>query len=146
MQTFSELVVFEGLPGDTTRNQLSPRLFETLLKKHFPGFLVVLLMDFDWLDSLLQNVNVARYCPVKDIIETDNRTKFKQRRMILLIFNFPRNFSTDCQYFVGILYLFNIWDKVFKNGSSKICGRQPLKVLRGYGLWSAQQTISPQIF
>ena len=22
---------------------------------------------------------------------------------------------------------FNIWDKVFKNGPSKICGRQPLK-------------------
>ena len=27
-----------------------------------------------------------------------------------------------------------IWDKVFKNGSSKICGRQPLKNFKGYGL------------
>ena len=27
-----------------------------------------------------------------------------------------------------------IWDKVFKNGSSKICGRQLLKNLKGYGL------------
>ena len=27
-----------------------------------------------------------------------------------------------------------IWDKVFKNGPSKICGRQPLKNLKGYGL------------
>ena len=27
-----------------------------------------------------------------------------------------------------------IWDKVFKNGQSKICGRQPFKYLRGYGL------------
>ena len=26
----------------------------------------------------------------------------------------------------------HIWDKVFKNGPSKICGRQPLK--KGYGL------------
>ena len=26
------------------------------------------------------------------------------------------------------------WDKVFKNGPSKICGRQPLKNLKGYGL------------
>ena len=25
-----------------------------------------------------------------------------------------------------------IWDKVFKNGSSKICGRQPLKNGKGY--------------
>ena len=26
------------------------------------------------------------------------------------------------------------WDKVFKNGPSKICERQPLKDLKGYGL------------
>ena len=26
------------------------------------------------------------------------------------------------------------WDKVFKNGPSKICGRQPLKKLNGYDL------------
>ena len=28
-------------------------------------------------------------------------------------------------------YLNNIWDKVFKNGPSKICGRQPLKKFEG---------------
>ena len=27
-----------------------------------------------------------------------------------------------------------IWDKVFKNGPSKNCGRQPFKNLKGYGL------------
>ena len=27
-----------------------------------------------------------------------------------------------------------IWDKVFKNGPGKICGRQPLKNLKGHGL------------
>ena len=27
-----------------------------------------------------------------------------------------------------------IWDKVFKSGPSKICGRQCLKNLKGYGL------------
>ena len=32
----------------------------------------------------------------------------------------------------------NIWDKVFKNGPSKISGRQPLKNLKWYGL--PQQT------
>ena len=26
------------------------------------------------------------------------------------------------------------WDKVLKNGPSKICGRQPLKNFKGYGL------------
>ena len=34
-----------------------------------------------------------------------------------------------------------IWDKVFKNGSSKICGRQPLKDLRGYGLFPVSSSI-----
>ena len=28
----------------------------------------------------------------------------------------------------------NIWDKVFKNGPSEICGRRPLRNLKGYGL------------
>ena len=32
-----------------------------------------------------------------------------------------------------------IWDKGFKNGLSKICERQPLKNLKGYGL--LKQTI-----
>ena len=36
------------------------------------------------------------------------------------------------------------WDKVFKNGRSKICERQPLKNLKGYGL--LKQIISVQIF
>ena len=26
------------------------------------------------------------------------------------------------------------WDKVFRNGPSKVCGRQSLKTLKGYGL------------
>ena len=33
------------------------------------------------------------------------------------------------------------WNKIFKNGPSKACGRQPLKSLKGYGL--LKQTISP---
>ena len=35
--------------------------------------------------------------------------------------------------------LHNRWNKVFKNGPSKICGRQPLKSLKGYGLHSRWQ-------
>ena len=37
-----------------------------------------------------------------------------------------------------------IWDKVFKNGPSKICGRQPLKNWRGMVCF--KQTIPLQIF
>ena len=35
--------------------------------------------------------------------------------------------------------LWTIWVKVFKNGPSKTCGRQPVKNLKGYGL--LRQTI-----
>ena len=37
-----------------------------------------------------------------------------------------------------------LWDKVFKNGSSNIRGRQPLKHFKGYGL--LKQTIIPSNF
>ena len=36
------------------------------------------------------------------------------------------------------------WDKVFKNRPRKICGKQTLKDLKGYGL--LKQTIFFQIF
>ena len=39
---------------------------------------------------------------------------------------------------------FNKWVKVFKNGPSKICGRQPLENLKWYDLY--RQTISLHIF
>ena len=34
------------------------------------------------------------------------------------------------------------WDKLFKNGPSKICGKQPLRNLRGYGLPKVNHTSS----
>ena len=36
----------------------------------------------------------------------------------------------------------DIWDNVFKGGPSKICGRQPLKKLNGYGLLKVDHTPS----
>ena len=55
-------------------------------------------------------------------------------------------------YYIGVyevsgikklVFVIKIWNKVFKSGPSKICGRQPLKNLKGYGL--LKQTISLQI-
>ena len=37
------------------------------------------------------------------------------------------------------LHLSYIWDKVFNNGPSKTCGRQPLTNLKGRGLPKADQ-------
>ena len=45
---------------------------------------------------------------------------------------------------VILYFAFDVWDKVFKSGLSKFCGRQPLKNFKGYGL--LKQTISLQIF
>ena len=39
-------------------------------------------------------------------------------------------------FYVFIFNVTNIWIKVFKNGPSKICGRQPLKNFKWYGLLS----------
>ena len=37
---------------------------------------------------------------------------------------------------------YNKWEKVFENNPSKICGRQPLKILKEYGLPTADHTPS----
>ena len=39
-----------------------------------------------------------------------------------------------CERSNKYLYPADIWDKILKNGPSKICGRQPLKNLKRYGL------------
>ena len=40
-------------------------------------------------------------------------------------------FSWIQEMFKILVYM---WDKIFKNGTSKICGRQPFKILKWYGL------------
>ena len=62
-----------------------------------------------------------------------NYENFKNRKPILLVLIKKSVFD-----------IMNIWSKVFKNGPSKICGRQPLKNLKRYG--RPKQTISFQIF
>ena len=44
-----------------------------------------------------------------------------------------------CNFIIPILL--RIWEKEFKNGPSKICGRQPLKNLKGYGLLKSNATV-----
>ena len=52
-----------------------------------------------------------------------------------LLTNLPRSislpFTEPFVYFSTTHHL--KWNKLFKNGPSKICGRQPLKNLKGYG-------------
>ena len=49
--------------------------------------------------------------------------------------------QTDIGLFT-LTYIHIIWDKLFKNGPSKICGRQPLKNLKRYGLPKADHALS----
>ena len=45
-------------------------------------------------------------------------------------------FALGRQLFFQKSSIIDIWDKVFKNGPSKICERYPLKKFKGYGLLS----------
>ena len=53
----------------------------------------------------------------------------------------------NCSFFGNRFCLFwnQIWDKVFKNGPSKICGTMPLKHLKGYGLLEADHNPSDSL-
>ena len=46
---------------------------------------------------------------------------------------------------VELFDVFIVWDKVFSNGPSKLCGRQPLKNLKSYDLpkWSTLEYFDP---
>ena len=75
------------------------------------------------------------------------------RSFLILLWRWFRQTRTDkqkCKMIGNILdgYVITchciIWDKIFKNGPSKICGRQPLKNLKGYGCF--EQNIPLQIF
>ena len=54
--------------------------------------------------------------------------------------DFGKIFISSVMDSLGSFNLDDIWVQVFKNEPSKICGRQPLKNLKGYG--SLKQTIS----
>ena len=56
------------------------------------------------------------------------------------IFNVYQSMASTQRLF----HFYDIWAKIFKNGPSKICGRQPSKILKWYGL--LRHTISLQIF
>ena len=72
---------------------------------------------------------------------------FKKQRFSLVCFSYRDNLGIKAEdvkgYFVPEFLMKkmklwmkrkSIWDKVFKNGPSEICGRQPLKNLKWYGL------------
>ena len=65
-------------------------------------------------------------------------------QMILKIqpFLFPFIIRLKIKYSIIIWRMLNIWVKVFKNGPSKLCGKQPSKSLKWYGLPSTNFTCS----
>ena len=59
----------------------------------------------------------------------------KQKILKLLPHGYNINFSKKCSKQIQNIHIvIHIWVKVFKNGPSKICGRQSLKNLNLYGL------------
>ena len=78
-----------------------------------------------------------------DTSDKDNYCCFFVEWEILRILSFTFSF-----FLPSFFYLFDliyIWGKVFKNGPSKICGRQPLKNLKWCHFKSSITTISLQI-
>ena len=78
------------------------------------------------------------FLALKKILANIYDRNFCENRERVLAHNFRKNSSIIDAWRV------HKWDKVSKSGSSKICGRQPLKYLKGHGLF--KQTISLQIF
>ena len=50
------------------------------------------------------------------------------------LFSFHWEIFGMCIIYIVCEEFYHIWDKVFKNGPSEICGWQPLKKLKWYGL------------
>ena len=87
--------------------------------------------------ATLVKVNIPILYPLKSL-ETQRRYKTGTLTANELIKN------ATISNLNRVSYMCNIWDKVFKNGPSEICGRQLFKHLKWHGL--LKQTISLQIF
>ena len=81
------------------------------------------------------------YCPYMRILvrSYESKSRNKIRRKFLVVRERER---INCQVWVWR----KIWVNVFKNGSGKICGRQPLKILKWYGLWSITSKFLKAVF
>ena len=66
------------------------------------------------------------------------KTRKKLRKVVM------RRCYTHTLHRLIIVYLSQVWDKVFKSGLSKFCGRQPLKNLKESD--PLKQTIFLEIF
>ena len=88
--------------------------------------------------------------PVVKVSTSLQNSRFTTICKLSSIFTGIRGFPKSTFCFASNLYLQNYiisgqcnnWVKAFKNGPGKICGRQPLKNLKGCGL--LKQTISLQ--
>ena len=74
-----------------------------------------------------------------------NVPKKQKVKLLRLTCLFVKRKFNETQKDFSINYPYNSnWVQVFKSGTSKICGRQPLKKLKGYGLLN--QNMSLHIF
>ena len=78
-----------------------------------------------------------------EFCETIKNTYFYRTPLVAAsLTNFPYMSKRQSTLFSINLVRRTIWDKVFKSGPRKTCGRQPLKNLKGYGLVQADHTPS----
>ena len=99
--------------------------------------------SFELLASMIATVIVMLYCIVHFSVKGRKFSHTSESYKLQLV-SVTTNFVT---IFWDIYITWNwldIWVKVFKNGTSKICGRQPLKNMKWYGV--LRQTVSLQVF
>ena len=104
-----------------------------------------------WRATLLKKRLCHRYFPV-DFEKFLRKLFLKEHLSWLLLpymWSLARSFQKYSKHFLENVWTAEFadamiirWDKVFKNGPSKICGRQHLKNLKGYGLLRADYTPS----
>ena len=113
------------LHSSTLKKALLQRLHQTGI---CPSYHHVIDITFDWTVNELQ------------LHKINNQViPLKLRWIVFIVFtkdNIDKNSKSNeaTKHFDGT----SIWVKAFKNGSSKICGKQPLKNSKGYGLFVSQ--------
>ena len=89
-------------------------------------------------DAICDTVYILQKCGFVTI--RYNKHRIIKAQLLTQIYNDVR-VETNFKHY-QLRKCFYKWDKVFKNGPSKIFGRQPLKNLKGYGLPKADHNPS----
>ena len=144
IQNFYRVVIKQGLIQLTNKYQhTNIQVFHSI-----PNLLVMIKEKIHWISAVGICMTFKQKYLYLYLFTVIFREKIIIARMFYLIGLSTNICSVTLTLLLIVAFWFatlisSIWDKVFKKRPSKICGRQPLKNLKGYGL--LKQTISLKI-